>query len=221
MPEPRESPHPPSDPHPALARLTRGSGAAFPADDPPARAQLAGALLLGVVLVGAGLYLWRRPHAPADAAAAEAPAASASAGAVEGTAIVSAVADAGAPGPVRLSDVRILACQDRGPKRTPADQCDHVAPLEQALSRAIEQAATCVPPAEAGSTIEYVADVSFSRHKVHVAVPRSGRSLDDRKALRACASAVRGAMQGVTLDSVTHDHARYKIAVTATYTGKS
>jgi hypothetical protein len=56
---------------------------------------------------------------------------------------------------------------------------------------------------------------------VHVAVPRAGRSLDDRKALVACAAAVRGAMQGLTLESVTHGHARYKIAVTATYTGKS
>ncbi len=214
----REPSHPPSDPHPAL---TRGSGAGFPVDDRPARGQLAAALVLGVVLVGTGLYLWRRPHSPADAMASEALAASASAAALEGAAIISAAPDAGPPAPVKLSDMRVLACQDRGSRKTPADQCDHLASVEQALSRAIEQAATCVPPAEAGSTIEYVADVSFSRHKVHVVVPRSGRSLDDRKALTACASAVRGSMQALPLDTVTHDHARYKIAVTATYTGKS
>ena len=218
MPEHRESSHPPSDPHPAL---TRGSGAGFAADDRPARAQLAAALLVGVVLVGSGLYLWRRPRAPSDAASGEALAPTSAAAMESAAAIVSATPDAGPAAPVRLSDMRILACQDRGPKRTPADQCDHLAPVEQALSRAIEQSATCVPPADAGSSIEYVADVSFSRHKVHVAVPRSGRAIDDRKALAACAAAVRGAMQGVALDSVTHDHARYKIAVTATYTGKS
>jgi hypothetical protein len=190
-------------------------------EDRPARGQLALALMLGVVLVGSGLYLWRRPHASPDAAASEALAASASAAAMEGLPIVSATPDAGPPAPVKLSDVRILACQDRGSRKTPADQCDHLASVEQALSHAIEQAATCVPPSDAGSTIEYVADVSFSRRKVHVAVPRSGRSLDDRKALSACASAVRGSMQSVPLDTQTHDHARYKIAVTATYTGKS
>ena len=188
-------------------------------DDRPARAQLAAALFLGVALVGSGLYLWRRPHASPDATSSAAVAASA---AMDGTAIiVSATPDAGSAAPVKLSDVRVIACQDRGPKKTPAEQCDHLESVEQALTHAIEQAATCVPPAEAGSTIEYVADVSFARHKVHVAVPRAGRSLDDRKALVACAAAVRGAMQGLTLESVTHGHARYKIAVTATYTGKS
>jgi len=216
MPENRESSHPPSDPQPVR---TRGAGAGFVVDDRPARAQLAAALLLGVLLVGSGLYLWRRPHASPEAMSSEALAASAAA--LEGAAIVSAAADAGPPAPVKLSDVRILACQDRGPKKTPAEQCDHLVSVEQALSRAIEQSATCVPPAEAGSSIEYVADVSFSRHKVRVAVPRSGRSLDDRKALGACAAAVRGAMQGLALESMTHDHARYRIAVTATYLGKS
>jgi hypothetical protein len=219
MREHRESSHPPSDPHPAL---TRGSGAGFAVDDRPARAQLAAALLLGVMLVGGGLYLWRKPHASADATSSEALAASASAAAMEGAvAIVSATADSGALAPVKLSDVRVLACQDRGPRRTPAEQCDRLAPVEQALSRAIEQSATCVPPTGAGSSIEYVADVSFSRHKVHVAVPRSGRAIDDRKALSACAAAVRGAMQALTLETISHDHARYKIAVTATYLGSS
>jgi hypothetical protein len=179
-------------------------------------------ILIGVILVGSGLYLWRRPHTSTDAASSEALAASASAAALEGVgAIVSATPDSGLASPVRLSDARILACQDRGTKKTPADQCDHLATVEQALSQAIEQAAACVPPAHAGSTIEYVADVSFARHKVHVTVPRSGRSLDDRKALAACAAAVRGSMQALTLEAVSHDHARYKIAVTATYTGKS
>jgi hypothetical protein len=188
----------------------------------PARAQLAGAIVLGVALVGSGLYLWRRPStSSANAASDTATTAPSTSGSREGAAAIFSAPEAGPPSPVRLSPARILACQDRGPKRTPADQCDHLAPVEETLSRAIEQSAACVPPAAAGATIEYVADVSFSRRKVRVAMPRAGRSLDDRKALGACASAVRGAMQGVMLDSITHDHARYKIAVTATYTGKS
>ena len=44
--------------------------------------------------------------------------------------------------------------------------------------------------------------------------------MPDRKALRACSAAVRGALQGVALDGVDHQHARYKIAVTAAYHGR-
>ena len=76
-----------------------------------------------------------------------------------------------------------------------------------------------MPAAAGGGTIEYVADVSFSRHKVSVSLPRAGRSVHDRKVLRACSTAVRGRSQGVALDGVDHQHARYKIAVTATYRG--
>jgi hypothetical protein len=74
-----------------------------------------------------------------------------------------------------------------------------------------------VPPATSGATIEYVADVSFSRRRLSVTLPRAGRSVHDRKVLRACAAAVRGAMQVVSLEGVDHQHARYKFSVTATY----
>jgi hypothetical protein len=92
-----------------------------------------------------------------------------------------------------------------------------VTSFEKALSAAVEQAATCVPSAGAGGTIEYVADVSFLHRKVNVSLPQAGRSVHDRKVLRACAAAVRGAMQLTSLDGVEHQHAQYKIAVTATY----
>ena len=78
-----------------------------------------------------------------------------------------------------------------------------------------------VPGSAGGGTIEYVADVSFSRHRVNVLLPRAGRSVHDRKAIRACSTAVRGALQGVALEGMEHQHARYKIAVTATYRGTS
>jgi hypothetical protein len=218
MPEHREPSHPPSDPHPAL---TRGSSAAFALDDRPMRAQLAGALLLGIVLVASGLYLWRRPHAPSDPGAEESSSAEVPVLPPDEAGIVSGVVDAGPLSRVRLSDPRVLACMDRGPKKTPADHCDHLPPIEQALSRAIEQTATCVPPTGPAGTIEYVADVSFSRHKLKIALPRAGRSFTDRKLVSGCAAAVRSAVQGVALDGVDHTHARYKISLTATYTGRS
>lgn len=199
------------------------------------RVQLVAALLLGLVLVASGLYLWRRPPAGHDAAGAElAGASSGEAAAASGAPVSGAAAfpiglgDAGIvlPGAIAvaavgagpsLSEARVLVCQDRGRKKTAPDQCDHVALLEQAFSGAISKAGTCAT--SSSGTIEYVADVSFARHKVNVSLPRSGRSVRDRKILRACSTAVRGAMKEVPLDGMGHEHARYKIAVTATYKG--
>lgn len=188
------------------------------------RLQLAGALLLGVVLVASGLYLWRRPHTPTDAGAvgpgenssAEGPTAG-----LDEAGIITGAIEAGPPSRVHLSDARVIACMDRGPKKTPADQCDHLKPIEDALSRAIEETATCVPPAGPAGTIEYVADVSFTRHKVRILLPRSGRSVTDRKVVSGCGAAVRSAVQTVALDGIDHTHARYKISLTATYESKS
>ena len=217
MAEPREPSHPPSEPHPALARV----GNLFAGEDRPVRIQLVAALLLGLVLVASGLYLWRRPRSGADATGSDT--ASALTGADDAGAVATSPStiDAAGSSPVALSDPRVIACHDRGSKKTAPDQCDHVERVEQALTSAIEQAAACVPPAGGGGTIEYVADVSFSRHKVSVSLPRAGRSVRDLKVLRSCSAAVRGSMQGVALDGVDHQHARYKIAVTATYRGSS
>jgi hypothetical protein len=215
MAEPREPSHPPSEP--ALARV----GSLFAAEDRPVRVQLVAALLLGLVLVASGLYLWRRPRssdASGDPAAATAATTTDDAGTI---AAAPTVVEAGSTAPLSLSDPRVLGCHDRGTKKTAPDQCDHLASVEQALTSAITQAAACVPPAGGGGTIEYVADVSFSRHKVNVSLPRAGRSVHDHKVLRACSSAVRGAMQSVALDGLDHQHARYKIAVTATYRGSA
>jgi hypothetical protein len=138
-----------------------------------------------------------------------------------GIASPQAAPDAGASGPVALSDTRVLACQDRGSKKTAPDQCDHVSALEQALGSAITQAATCVPAESGGGTIEYIADVSFLHHKLSVSLPRAGRSVHDRKIVHGCATAVRGSLQALALDGIEHQHARYKIAVTATYRGSA
>jgi hypothetical protein len=212
MAEPR-APHPPSDPRPALKpggfKLRQGQ-------DRRLRLQLGAALAVGLVLVASGLYMWRRPHTTAEPSAAEAESAVAPS-AVASSSPPAATPDAGGPSPVSLSDARVLACQDRGPKKTPVEQCDHVASLEKALTEAVEQSAACVPDSASSGTIEYVADVSFSRHKVKVVLPRAGRSVRDRKVLGACASAVRTAMSTVPLEGVEHQHARYRISVIATY----
>jgi len=209
-------PHPPADPQPALARAGKGVS---PLDARPIRVQLVVASCLGVALIGVGLYLWRRPHAAPDPQASDDPETAASAGASPGEPPGPPLAEAGAPSPVSLSDLKVLGCHDRGPKVTPVDQCDHLAPIEKALSNAVVDAASCVPASAAGGTIEYVADVSFSRHKVRVSMPRSGRSEHDRKVVSGCGTAIREAMHALELDGIEHQHARYEIAVTASYRG--
>jgi len=206
---------------------SRASGLDLGGDERPGRLQLGAALLLGLVLVASGLYMWRRPRShETDGQVDDTAAAPVSAGLLPGDAggILGAFpADAGAASGVAITEPRVLACQDRGSKRTAPDACDRLAPVEKALADAINQAATCVQSGGSsnGGTIEFVADVSFSRHKVGVSLPRAGRSVHDKKALRSCASAVRSALSGMALDSVDHQHARYKIAVTATYKGSA
>ena len=193
------------------------------AHDRSVRVQFAAALGVGVVLFAAGLCLWRRPHAPAGASVAQDDDAESASSARDGAPepVVAVAVEAGAPSPVTLSDARVVGCHDRGPRKTAPDQCDHLVSVEKALATAVEGAATCVPASVSGGTIEYVADVSFLRHRLSVTLPRSGRSVRDRKILGACATAVRGAMHALPLDGVDHQHARYQISVTATYRGSA
>lgn len=199
--------------------MGRGRGVPLGANDRPLRAQLVGALLLGLLLVATGLYLWRRPpHGEVVSPAPEAPSAAASAADDAGS--LAAVVDA-APSLITVSEVRVVGCHDRGPKVTPPEGCDRLPPIEQALSHAVEQSLPCVPSTETGGTIEYLADVSFSRHKLRILLPRSGRSVQDRKTVTSCATSVRDAMHSVSLEGLEHQHARYQLAVTATYRGRS
>jgi hypothetical protein len=214
MVEPRDPSHPPSDPYPALARAR---AARFGDETRPPRAQLVAAGLLGVVLLATGVFLWRRPHGLVGGEAGEGSGSLAPKVAPEDAGFRPGI-DAGYPTEaVLLSEARVVACHDRGPKKTSPDDCDHLSGLEQALSQAIEQAASCVPQSDSGATIEYVADVSFSRHMLRISLPRAARSIHDRKVVAACAAAVREALPASSLDAMNHDHARYRIAITATY----
>ncbi len=214
MSETREPQHPPSDPY---GSKTRRRSMLPHADDRPVRAPLIAAVLVGIVLLASGIYLWRRPpRGSTDNGPSET---TASVGSPPSDAAV-LVVEAGPP-PVTVSEARVVGCHDRGPKVTAPEECDHVASVEQALSQAIQQSLACVPAADPGGTIEYVADVSFARHKVRISLPRSGRSFRDRKVVTSCAGAVREAMHAVDFDGVQHQHSRYQIAITATYRGKT
>lgn len=208
---------PPSEPRPASRSGIQTADALGGGWDRPARLQMIAALLLGLVLVTIPLYLWRRPRAEAEPIVGSEPGASSPALGVS-VAAPPPVAEAGA---LSLGEPHIGSCQDPGSKKTAADQCDRLPVVEKALARAIEDSAGCVPDSAGGGTIVYVADVSFARKKAPIVLtlPKDGRSLHNAKAIAACTSAVKQKLVGQTLDGVTHAHARYHVAITATYPG--
>jgi hypothetical protein len=190
--------------------MSRASLTAEGVHERPARLQMIVALALGLLLVALPLYLWRRPRAesinvttsatPGDGAAAF------------------GVRPAPEPEPpIVLAPPKVLACQDPGPKKTPPEQCDHLESIEQALAKAIEDSVDCAAKEPTGGTIVYVADVSFKRRTVGLLVPREGRTIKTTRTIQACQAAVKSKLHGVRLDGIAHQHARYKIAIAATY----
>jgi hypothetical protein len=178
------------------------------------------ALVFGILLFAVPLYLWRRPR-PAPLPRLDTPAPDASASAAP----VAASAPSASPAApvVRLSDPRILECHDKGSKRTPPEQCDHIPGFEKALGDAIEASHECVPADAGTGSIEYVADLSFNRHRspVIVLLPKDGRSFQSAKIARDCGAGVRSRLAGFPVASLTHAHSRYKISVVASYDGAS
>lgn len=180
--------------------------------------------LLLLTLVTIPLYLWQRPRAQEVHEVARPLVAPGGQGDMHGeSAAASHGIDAGiAAHGLSLSEMTIVSCHDPGPKKTPPEACDRLPSFESAFAAAIVRSADCVPPSAGGGTIQYEADVGFARarNKVAVRVPRDGRTVKDLKVALACAGAVKRELATVPLD-VPHEHARYKIAVTASYPGSA
>ena len=202
---------PPSEPR----STSRGSFSQLDLSaDRPARLQMIVALVLGLVLVAIPLYLWRRPRAESIAAT----------GSADSGVDPNAAAAPTTTAPVEeskptIGDAKSILCQDPGPKKTAPEQCDHVADVEKAFAKAIDEAASCVPKDAGGGTIQFVADVSFKRKALNVATPKEGRTMKNAKVVASCQAAVKSKLQALSLDAVQHTHARYKIAITASYPG--
>jgi hypothetical protein len=215
-------PPPPPNPTPNPSKATvppsepRSSRASFDALDSqvdrPARLQMIVALVLGLVLVAIPLYLWRRPRAESIAAQSTITDAGA------GTAVTGASPSA-TDEKLVIGEAKTLSCHDPGPKKTAPEQCDHVAELEKAFAKAIEENATCVTKDVGGGTIIYIADVTFKKKSVTVATPKEGRTLKSAKVATACEKVVRGKLATLPLDAMKHEHARYRVSITATYPG--
>jgi hypothetical protein len=185
--------------------LGRGGG------ERPFRFQLVIALIAGLVIVAVPLYLWRRPRPepvpPADAAVASA----------------SARASATPPRPlevaplpsVTLSPFTTLKCENPGPGQTPPERCDHVAPFEDALARAIRETIACAPRSRSAVQITYLLDTDYKRKKFNIAPGKQSSVGPDRS--RELLKCVRRAMAAPDWTRVPHQYAKYRVSVVATY----
>jgi hypothetical protein len=173
-------------------------------------------VLLAVVLVALPLYLWRRPRSIADPVAGDGGTQDA---ALVGRPFESIEVDASSALALRLGDARVIECRDSGSKRVPSEQCDALPSFAKGFAEAILAAKDCIPKGVGPGSITYVADVGFSRRRapVTVALPRDGRSYRGAKVVAACAAAVRAGVSAVPIEAIPHAHARYKIALVATY----
>jgi hypothetical protein len=201
---------PPSEPRSSRASLSNLDSQI----DAPARLQMIVALTLGLVLVAIPLYLWRRPRAESIAVSR-----SASSDGGKTSAVTTPPSSSEGDARITISEPRVLQCQDPGSKKTAPEQCDHLPEIEKAFAKAIEESGSCLPKEAGGGTVQYVADVSFKRKSISVTAPKDGRTLRSAKAAGACAAAVKGKLSVVALHGMTHQHARYKVSITATYPG--
>jgi hypothetical protein len=199
---------PPSEP-----RASRASFEALDSHvDRPARLQMIVALILGLVLVAIPLYLWRRPRAESIAVATG----------IADAGVLPAVTAAPTVAPeekVVIGDAKVLSCHDPGPKRTSPEQCDHVVDFEKAFAKAVEDNASCVSREMGGGSIIYVADLTFKKRSVTMSTPKEGRTLKSPKIAGGCEKAIRGKLATLSFDAMKHEHARYRVSITATYPG--
>jgi len=174
--------------------------------------------VLGLVLVAIPLYMCRRPRAESPLTPSEIRDDRTTAAAPPPVTIA---VDAGASGPLALTEPMVLECHDPGSKKTAPDQCDHLVGFEKAFAKAIEDSAACVPAAAGGGTISYVADVSFGRKRkpIDLTLGKENRTLKSGRAGTACAAAVKRALPDTAIDGLAHAHSRYKIEIVATYPG--
>jgi hypothetical protein len=191
--------------------------------DRVARIQTLAAVVLGLALIAIPLYLWRRPRSESipvtSALNAGAPLSDA------GLAAVAAPLPSSAPAlpQVTLSEAKVMECHDTGSRRTRPEDCDHLAAVEKGFAAAVTAGGSCLPPGTGGGTLVYVLDASFGRkHRpFELLIPRDGRSLKSGHgaagAVSACGAAVKKGLDELSLEGLPHAHARYKIAITATY----
>jgi len=215
--------HPPSQPPAPEPKAPTSRPPPLAGADNVARLQTIAAAALGLALIAIPLYLWRRPRSesPPVTSALTTQSPTSDAGPPDASASVESP-----PGPVvSLSDPKVMECHDTGSRRTRPEDCDHLPAVEKGLATAITASASCLPSSAGGGTLVYMVDASFARkrHPIELTVPKDGRALKNAHgasataAIGGCLASVKDGLKSVALDGVAHAHARYKVAITATY----
>jgi hypothetical protein len=201
---------PPSQPR----TPSRLSHAEIDKQDRASRWQMLGMLIMGMVLIGVPLYFWRRPAQSRADAPVQAPSLSEALPFAPTT--TAGLIDSGAEPKTAFSlgEVRILSCRDA---HKDVNECGKLPALEEALSKAVREHAACLPAAAGGGSVQYLADVNFTKKRIGILTPRDGRSVHNAKLLRPCTVAIKHSLDALALASIEHAHLHYKLSVVATY----
>ncbi len=185
------------------------------------RLQAALALLIGIALVAVPLFIWgrgKKKHGEAELAAASA-SASEDAGAptvVFGDAGAQMSVDAGGR-LVTFGEPRYLKCQDPGPTKTTPEKCDHLGPMEEAITKALaERAGACLPALKQNAAINVIVDVTFKKKKFHLSAGKDGTTIPaaQRKKVLSC---IEKGIASPSWDTIAHAHQRYVFQFLATF----
>lgn len=122
--------------------------------------------------------------------------------------------DAGAGGP-RVSEIAIQGCAEirRG------ESCDRPAGLDQVVSNAVRDSASCVPRSAPGGALPLTVELSFAKKKpvATVALAKDGRTLKDPKVAQKCGQRLKERIEASAADLGKHERVRYKLAFMVTY----
>lgn len=195
---------PPSHPSP-YRYLGSGGG------ERPVRVQVIIGLVAGLILVAVPLYLWRRPQPDSIPTADAAPRVK-----VLDARIVlpKGPIDAGPP-PIVLSPFTTIGCSNPGLGRTPAERCDRVAAVEDALTLAINENRACAPAFKKAYDVSYVMEFDFKRKKFSVYAGKS-TTLPRAKA-KSLTRCVQKALVAPDWSAIPHQYVKYQINVIASY----
>lgn len=177
------------------------------------RLQIIIALVAGLILVAVPLYLWRRPRPEsipsADAAVADA-------GAPEtGTGNMIVSFDAGPSGGVTVGTPTTIRCENPGPGKTPPERCDHVTFFEDSLAKTLRDNVACAPASKASFTVSFVMETDFRQKKLNLFAGKS--STLKRAKAQQLLRCIKKAMPTPDWGTISHQYARYKVNVLATY----
>ena len=180
------------------------------------RAQLVVALVAAVTLAAVPLYLMRHPSANKRIEADVSASASASASAL-------ALASAAAPAPVikpperiRLGSPVRVRCGSNPKRGSEGNLCVSLAPLEEALAKAIRENEGCASRLKQTGTINYVLNVDFAKKTLHVFPGASGDYRGPQA--RRITTCIEHAIAKPDWDTIRHQYRYYTFAIMTTYT---